>query len=188
MVHLKQQECDRLQEHIRQSDAKYDNVVSSAEAMEREKQEVSELLVSLRTQVLEIQQKHEEFRVEERQRLKLESDRVMEEACLAFNSAESDRVKILKLKLKKEKARRKKGDERNEKLLKEDFSFTKKALYQSYIQVSVVLTSFIAVSLKMRRYQGRLDRLRRGRTLTFQDGKLQSMETLTQGRRVELRR
>ena len=43
---------------------------------------------------------------------------MMEEACLAFNSAESDRVKILKLKLRKEKARRKKGDERNEKLLK----------------------------------------------------------------------
>ena len=42
----------------------------------------------------------------------------MEEACLAFNSAESDTVKILKLKLRKEKARRKKGDERNEKLLK----------------------------------------------------------------------
>ena len=73
--------------------------------------------MSLRTQLLEIQQKHE-FRVEERQRLKLENDRVMEEACLAFNSAESDRVKILKLKLRKEKARRKKGDERNEKLLK----------------------------------------------------------------------
>lgn len=68
--------------------------------------------------MLEIQQKHEEFRVDERQRLRLENDRVMEEACLAFNSAESDRVKILKLKLRKEKARRKKGDERNEKLLK----------------------------------------------------------------------
>ena len=50
-----------------------------------------------------------------------------------------------------------------------------------YIQLSVVLTSFIAVSLKMRRYQGRLDRLKRGRTLTFQDGKLQAMETSTQG-------
>ena len=74
--------------------------------------------MSLRTQLLEIQQKREEFRVEERQRLKPENDRVMEEACLAFNSAESDRVKILKLKLRKEKARRKKGDERNEKLLK----------------------------------------------------------------------
>ena len=74
--------------------------------------------MSLRTQLLGIQQKHEEFRVEERQRLKLENDRVMEEACLAFNSAESDRVKILKLKLRKEKARRKKGDERNKKLLK----------------------------------------------------------------------
>lgn len=60
---------------------------------------------------MEIQQKHEEFRVEERQRLKLENDRVMEEARLAFNSAESDTVKNLKLKLKE-------GDERNEKLVK----------------------------------------------------------------------
>ena len=51
-----------------------------------------------------------------------------------------------------------------------------------YIQLSVVLTSFIAVSLKMRRYQGRLDGLKRGRTLTFQDGKLQAMETSTQGK------
>ena len=51
-----------------------------------------------------------------------------------------------------------------------------------YIQLSVVLTSFIAVSLKMRRYQGRLDRLKRGRTLTFQNGKLQAIETSTQGK------
>jgi len=45
----------------------------------------------------------------------------------------------------------------------------------------VVLTSFIAVSLKMRRYQGRLHRLKRGRTLTLQDGKLQAIEASTQG-------
>ena len=74
--------------------------------------------MSLRTQVLEIQQKHEEFRVEERQRLKLENDRVMEEACLAFNSAESDRVKILELNLRNETASRKEAEERNKKLLK----------------------------------------------------------------------
>ena len=74
--------------------------------------------MSLRTQVLEIQQKHEEFRVEERQRLKLENDRVMEEACLAFNSAESDRVKILELNLRNETASRKEAEESNKKLLK----------------------------------------------------------------------
>ena len=74
--------------------------------------------MSLRTQVLEIQQKHEEFRVEERQRLKLENDRVMEEACLAFNSTESDRVKILELNLRNETASRKEAEERNKKLLK----------------------------------------------------------------------
>ena len=60
--------------------------------------------------MLELQQRHEEFLVEERQRLRLESDRLMEEACLAFNSAETDRVKILKLNLERE-------EERNEKLL-----------------------------------------------------------------------
>lgn len=46
--------------------------------------------------MLELQQRHEEFPVEERQRLRLESDRLMEEACLAFNSAETDRLKVLK--------------------------------------------------------------------------------------------
>ena len=50
-----------------------------------------------------------------------------------------------------------------------------------YIELAVVLTSFIAVSLKMRGYQGRLDRLKRGRTLTLQDGKLQAIEASTQG-------
>ena len=45
----------------------------------------------------------------------------------------------------------------------------------------MVLTSFIAVSLKMRGYQRRLDRLKRGRTLTLQDGKLQAIEASTQG-------
>ena len=50
-----------------------------------------------------------------------------------------------------------------------------------YIQLAVVLTSFIAVSLKMRGYQGRVDRLKRGRKLTLQDGKLQAIEASTQG-------
>ena len=66
--------------------------------------------------MLELQQRHEEFLVEERQRLRLESDRLMEEACLAFNSAETDRVKILKLNLQKEESKRKREEERNEKL------------------------------------------------------------------------
>ena len=33
----------------------------------------------------------------------------------------------------------------------------------------------------MRGYQGRVDRLKRGRTLTLQDGKLQAIEASTQG-------
>ena len=45
-----------------------------------------------------------------------------------------------------------------------------------YIQLAVVLTSFIAVSRKIKGYEGRLDRLRRGRTLTFQNGKLQASD------------
>ena len=63
--------------------------------------------------MLELQQKHEE----ERQCLRLESDRLMEEARLAFNTAESDRVKVLNLKLGKEESERKREQERNEKLL-----------------------------------------------------------------------
>ena len=74
------------------------------------------MLVSTRNQMLELQQSHNEFPVEERRRLRLESDRLMEEACRAFNSAESDRVKVLKSKLRKEKSRRKREQERNEKL------------------------------------------------------------------------
>ena len=64
----------------------------------------------------ELQQRHEEFLVEERQRLRVESDRLMEEARLAFDSAESDRGKVLKSKLRKEKSKRKREQERNEKL------------------------------------------------------------------------
>ena len=64
----------------------------------------------------ELQQRHEEFLVEERQRLRVESDRLMEEARLAFISAESDRLKVLKSKLRKEKSKRKREQERNEKL------------------------------------------------------------------------
>ena len=66
--------------------------------------------------MLELQQRHEEFPVEERQRLRLESDRLMEEACLAFNNAESDGVKVLKLRLREEKSKRKREQERNVKL------------------------------------------------------------------------
>ena len=64
----------------------------------------------------ELQQRHEEFLVEERQRSRVESDRLMEEARLAFISAESDRVKVLKSKLRKEKSKRKREQEINEKL------------------------------------------------------------------------
>ena len=44
-----------------------------------------------------------------------------------------------------------------------------------YVQLVVVLTSFIAVSQKMNRYEKRLGRLGRGRTLTLQNGRLQAM-------------
>ena len=48
--------------------------------------------------------------------MRVESDRLMEEARLAFISAESDRLKVLKSKLRKEKSKRKREQERNEKL------------------------------------------------------------------------
>lgn len=45
-----------------------------------------------------------------------------------------------------------------------------------YVQLVVVLTSLFAVSRKMKGYENRLSRLRRGRTLTFQNGRLQALE------------
>lgn len=45
-----------------------------------------------------------------------------------------------------------------------------------YIQLAVVLTSFIAVARKMKEYGNRLGQLRRGRTLTFENGRLQAID------------
>ena len=45
-----------------------------------------------------------------------------------------------------------------------------------YIQLVVVLTGFITVSRKMSKYEKRFGHLRRGRTLTFENGKLQVIE------------
>ena len=54
-----------------------------------------------------------------------------------------------------------------------------------YIQLVVVLTSFIAVARKMNEYGNRLGQLRRGRTLTFENGRLQAMEIhVTKEKRV----
>ena len=55
-----------------------------------------------------------------------------------------------------------------------------------YVQLAVVLTSFIAVSQKLNRYEKRLGQLRRGRTLTLQNGRLQAMEiSATRQKQVE---
>lgn len=114
MLSWKTAECEDWKEHIFQSDARYNEAISEMEGLKRENQEVWELLVSTRNQMSELQQRHEEFLVEERQRLRVESDRLMEEARLAFDSAESDRGKVLKSKLRKEKSKRKReqGTER----------------------------------------------------------------------------
>ena len=45
-----------------------------------------------------------------------------------------------------------------------------------YIQLMVVLASFMAVSRKINEYEKRIGQLRRGRTLTFENGKLQAIE------------
>ena len=45
-----------------------------------------------------------------------------------------------------------------------------------YIQLVVVQTSFIAVARKMNEYENRFGQLRRGRTLTFENGKLKAIE------------
>ena len=53
-----------------------------------------------------------------------------------------------------------------------------------YIQLVVVLTSFFAVSWKMKRYEKRWGRLRRGRALTFRNGSLEPLEiSVTQKKR-----
>lgn len=120
MLAWKQEECNRLEEHIRQSDARYNDAISSMEALHREKQEFTELLVSLRRQLEEVQQGHEQFRDQERRRLRMEHDRQMDEVCLAFNNAETDKVKLLKLKLKREKSKRKRMEQRNKEVSKEN--------------------------------------------------------------------
>ena len=76
------------------------------------------MLVSLRRQLEEIQQRHEEFRDQERRRLRMEHDKQMEDVYLAFNNAETDKVKALKLKLKREKGKRKRTEERNKEVCK----------------------------------------------------------------------
>ena len=55
-------------------------------------------------------------------------------------------------------------------------SFALLIVILGYIQLLLVLTSLLAVSRKMKGYERRLGRLRRGRTLTFQNGRLQAME------------
>ena len=74
--------------------------------------------MSLRRQLEEVQQGHEQFRDQERRHLRMEHDRQMEEAYLAFNNAETDKVKLLKLKLKREKGKRKRMEQRNEEVSK----------------------------------------------------------------------
>lgn len=48
-----------------------------------------------------------------------------------------------------------------------------------YVQLIMVLTCFIAVARKMSKYEKRFNGLRRGRTLTFLNGRLQAMEMQT---------
>ena len=52
-----------------------------------------------------------------------------------------------------------------------------------YIQLVMVLTCFIAVARKMSEYENRLGGLRRGRTLTFSNGRLQAIEIQTTKKR-----
>ena len=80
------------------------------------------MLLSLRRQLEEIQQEREQFRVQERERLRTEHERLlekrMEEIHLAFSNAETDQVKVLKLKLMREKEKRKRAEDVKKKVCK----------------------------------------------------------------------
>ena len=81
-----------------------------------------QVLLSLRRQLEEMQQEHEQFRVQERERLRTKHERLlekrMEEIHLAFSNAEVDQVKVLKLKLMREKKKRKKAEDVKKKVCK----------------------------------------------------------------------
>jgi len=74
-------------------------------------------LASLRVQLEEIQQERELFRIQESERLRAEHERLLEirqgEVCRAFNNAETDKVK-------REKWKRKKAEEKKDKVCKEN--------------------------------------------------------------------
>ena len=52
-----------------------------------------------------------------------------------------------------------------------------------YVQLLIVLSCFVAVARKMNKYEKRFGGLRRGRTLTFLNGKLQAVEMQTASER-----
>ena len=80
------------------------------------------MLASVRIELEEIQRERHLFRIQESERLRVEHERLlgikMDEAYLAFNNAETDEVKGLKLKVTREKSKRKKAEEQKDKVFK----------------------------------------------------------------------
>lgn len=119
----KQEECSRLEEHIRQSEVQYNNAITDMSA-QRRAHEASEMsLLELRREVQMLNEEHEQFLLQERERLRIQNARILdaklEEVCLAYHNAETDEVKELKEKLSKEEEGRKKTEERNKQLCQE---------------------------------------------------------------------
>ena len=64
-----------------------------------------------------------------------------------------------------------------------DGGFTQFIAILGYTQLVIVLSCFVSVARKMSKYEKRLGGLRRGRTLTFLNGRLQAMEMQTANER-----
>ena len=81
-----------------------------------------QMLASVRIELEEIQRERHLFRIQESERLRVEHERLlgikMEEVYLAFNNAETDKVKGLKLKPTREKSKRKKAEEQKHRVFK----------------------------------------------------------------------
>jgi len=103
---LREQENNRLEEHIRQLDERHDNANCCMEDLRREHQQMSEELRLALNQMRNLQGRDHNLE-REHELLRLQYEERVAEAARAFNNAETDKVKRLKQKLAQEKRRRK---------------------------------------------------------------------------------
>ncbi|XP_078374624.1 uncharacterized protein LOC144658148 isoform X2 [Oculina patagonica] len=121
---LKQQECERLEGHIRQMDQRYDNANCRMENLSRENQEMSEELQSAIGEVRDLLQERGRNLETERERLRVDNESQLEERMAelaqAFDNAETDEVKRLNQSLAMEKSKTKQLEEENGVLVEEN--------------------------------------------------------------------